>query len=87
MKEIWLYSVINIYRGTNYKVLVVIIRKEKKMSYVLKKRNNPDLQIRFTEDKAFKDLNKSVRNFLNLLVANAFNLDQATVAKAQLIDN
>ena len=57
------------------------------MSYVLKKRNNPDLQIRFTEDKAFKDLNKSVRNFLNLLVAHAFNLDQATVAKAQLIDN
>ena len=57
------------------------------MSYVLKKRNNPDLQIRFTEDKAFKDLNKGVRNFLNLLVANAFNLDLATVAKAQLIDN
>ena len=57
------------------------------MNYVLKKRNNPDLQIRFTEDKAFKDLNKGVRNFLNLLVANAFNLDLATVAKAQLIDN
>ena len=57
------------------------------MNYVLKKRNNPDLQIRFMEDKAFKDLNKGVRNFLNLLVANAFNLDQATVAKAQLIDN
>ena len=57
------------------------------MSYVLKKRNNPDLQIRFTEDKAFKDLNKGVINFLNLLVANAFNLDLATVAKAQLIDN